>query len=121
LDRANQHEPTEKESIAMPTNEIVTQHTPGPWALHIDGLAVFGAGPDRQQVIDADVCSPNLSQEERKANARLIASAPRMLAKLKDIHYHMACTCRLEPLVDGPVPCETCQLGAVIAQAEGRS
>jgi hypothetical protein len=58
------------------------KHTPGPWALHIDELAVFGAEPDRQQVVDCVVSSPNLTDAERKANARLIAAAPELLAAL---------------------------------------
>ena len=57
----------------------MTTYTPGPWVRHIDGLSVFGAEPDRQQVVDCDVCSPNLPIEERQANARIIAQAPAML------------------------------------------
>lgn len=55
-------------------------HTRGPWQLHEDGLAVFGAGPDRDQVIDASVSSPRLTEAEQTANARLIAAAPELLA-----------------------------------------
>jgi hypothetical protein len=61
------------------------KHTPGPWALHIDELAVFGAEPNRQQVVDCEVSSPNLTDVERKANARLIAAAPELLAALKTL------------------------------------
>jgi hypothetical protein len=46
----------------------------------MDGLSVFGAGPDAQQVADLAVCSPNLRRSERCANARLIAQAPELLA-----------------------------------------
>lgn len=59
--------------------------TPGPWALHADNLSVFGAGPDRQQVVDCSVSSPNLSWPERYANARLITAAPDMLQALREI------------------------------------
>lgn len=54
--------------------------TPGPWRLHVDGVAVFGS--NGEQVIDATVCSPNLTQEEIRMNARLIAAAPDMYAAL---------------------------------------
>lgn len=56
--------------------------TPGPWRLHSDGLSVFGAGPDSQQVADLGVCSPNIRRNEQFANARLIAAAPELLVAL---------------------------------------
>jgi hypothetical protein len=55
--------------------------TLGPWRLHQDGLAVFGA--NGQQVFDADICSANISSEERRANARLISAATELLGALK--------------------------------------
>lgn len=39
-------------------------------------------------------------------------------AKLVAIFDGMACSCRLQPFVNGPVPCPTCQLGALIGRSK---
>jgi hypothetical protein len=107
--------------IVSETIERVT-FTPGPWRwFKPEGstgwLDVVGAG----EMYAPSVCSLyNGDRPTIEADARLIAAAPEMLATLKELHGNMACTCRLEPLVGGPVPCKTCQVGAVIAKAEGR-
>jgi hypothetical protein len=65
-------------------------HTPGPWVVHADGVLVLGAGPKRQAIVDCETsASPNLPQAERKANARLIAAAPELLAALKSLEADM--------------------------------
>ncbi len=60
----------------------MTQHTPGPWvATGFEGIVVNDS-KDRTLAL-APGSSTNL--EEMKANARLIAAAPDMLAALQDI------------------------------------
>lgn len=92
-------------------------HTPGPWALVIEPGSHVIVTRTRGYTLRVIDDSP---RDEAYANARLIAAAPELLAKLQEIHGGMACSCRLQPLVGGPVPCPTCQIGAVIAKAEGR-
>lgn len=51
--------------------------TPGPWTLEYDGSVVIGG----QISISPDSCGPDdATREERKANCRLIAAAPELLA-----------------------------------------
>jgi hypothetical protein len=94
-------------------------HTAGPWTLVRDpkrGVAIqtkFGFSIAYVQLVGTDL-------EDGLANAQVIVAAPDMFAKLKQIFAGMMCSCALQPFVDGPVPCETCQIGAVIAKAEGR-
>lgn len=57
--------------------------------------------------------------QEGLANARLIAAAPEMLQMLKRDSNNTACVCRLNPLVGGPVPCQTCQRNTLIIKAGG--
>ena len=59
--------------------------TPGPWQLHSDGLSVFGTGPNRQQVADLAICSPNLPTSEMFANARLVAAAPELVGCCREL------------------------------------
>jgi hypothetical protein len=106
----------------------MSAQTPGPWRWMNDDTLV--ADYSRRTVVmtggragTLQTCGTNGRLRQLRAdepNARLIAEAPNLLATLKDIHAHRACSCRLEPLVNGPVPCETCQIGNVIAKAEGR-
>jgi hypothetical protein len=84
-----------------------THHTPGPWAVEISGkvhdpgfvngsLAVFAEAEHQQQCALAGnaacicvIAPPHRITEEDFKNAKLIASAPAMLAALKtlcDIH-----------------------------------
>jgi len=58
--------------------------------------------------------------EKLKAHRALLAAAAELLAMLK-AHGPKACSCRLQPFVDGPVPCPTCQVATVIAKAEVRA
>lgn len=62
-------------------------HTPGPWRVDKRG-EVSVQGPDSFMVADCEILSirPNAPTGERcRANARLIAAAPDMLAALRDI------------------------------------
>lgn len=93
----------------------MSAHTPGPWTEGQEGNPCV-YGPDGR----GDDSGLIAHVFKGRGNVRLIAAAPEMLAELKKIHARSVCSCRLEPLVDGPVPCATCQTGAVIAKAEGR-
>jgi hypothetical protein len=60
-----------------------------------------------------------ITPEEDEANARLIATAPRMLAKLKQIAGE-CCNCDGRAELDGE-PCENCKdVREVVAAAEGK-
>ena len=63
-------------------------HTPGPWKLNKDKTTVYCVTRNGDE---PGICSTNgealipLSREEQEANARLIASAPFLLAALKKV------------------------------------
>ena len=61
-----------------------TKHTPGPWGLHAgDPCLVIAIKPYRE-ISSMETDQPIASKEDR-ANARLIAAAPELLAALKEI------------------------------------
>lgn len=51
-------------------------HTPGPWRVRPDGVTIQGNGT--LYVADCRVSSDYRSDKETRANAKLIAAAPRM-------------------------------------------
>lgn len=57
----------------------MTQHTPGPWAQNGNLIE----GPDGETV--AYVTAYNTMTPRQKANARLIAAAPELLAALENV------------------------------------
>jgi hypothetical protein len=58
----------------------MNKHTPGPWHIGVaPGPIIYG--PKGEQV--ADMFVPMLQDAEHRANARLIASAPALLAMLE--------------------------------------
>jgi len=60
---------------------MTTTHTPGPWAVGIDDPEkVFQDGSGV-----ATMSGGRRSEQERRANARLIASAPELLEALNDL------------------------------------
>lgn len=59
-----------------------TKHTPGPWREHSVELYIV-CGANGQAVADTE--ADGIDQEERFANARLIAAAPTMSETLKRI------------------------------------
>ena len=61
------------------------KHTEGPWEACDDGTAVRNSLTDNRIIAltDEDIL---MAPEERRANARLIAAAPEMLAALEEIH-----------------------------------
>lgn len=121
----------------MPTKQTIAEppvkHTPhGLGTLTVDADfrkdAELGQYLGRLDILDAKgqrvgsvTLRPHRTDAQHLAAANLFAGAPVMLAKLQEIHCGMACSCKLQHFVDGPVPCPTCQIGAVVALAEGRA
>jgi hypothetical protein len=71
----------------MTTTETTIKHTPSPWEDNGNGL-IYGqcSGDDDEAPFVADVCSdPNRYTEQEQANARLIHSAPALLAACRMI------------------------------------
>lgn len=64
----------------------MSEHTPGPWKTreteeHWGRINVHIEGPDDLEL----ACAYQRTSSENKANARLIASAPEMLAALEEL------------------------------------
>ena len=90
----------------------MSKHTPGPWQTSIDGERVL----DNTESFVAN-CKPTDSAfPMNKANARLIAAAPELLAALKVLTLDAAVKSWLE--AHDPKAIE--QARAAIARAEGR-
>lgn len=63
-------------------------HTPDPWSLERDGIAIVMA----DQVVCGDGLAPDgAGLAERKANSRLIAAAPDLLAALDRLTFAAEC------------------------------
>lgn len=66
---------------------MTTQHTPGPWDLEDHGYKYVISKPG-EGYITRDVCrmdGSTMAAFDQKANARLIAAAPELLAALKEL------------------------------------
>jgi len=57
------------------------KHTPGPWTVESDGSSITMGG----QVVITGPSPDGSTRDEEKANARLIAAAPELLANLENI------------------------------------
>ena len=81
-------------AVAAVTQDAVpVAHTPGPWTIYDDGTDEESSDivMARKEDENYDICAiyPELPVAERKANARLIAAAPDMLAALENVvKYH---------------------------------
>lgn len=69
----------------------MAKHTPGPWQLSENGLAVYGPGEDPWGITyltlyeqRAIAQGEGIPDEGQRANARLIASAPDLLAACEE-------------------------------------
>lgn len=96
-------------------------HTKGPWRIgYVDDLAVH-AEADAGRICRAD---PSLlTMAQAKANARLIAAAPELLAALKET-WGKLYLLRLHVLskeVSADLSASLDSIAAAIAKAEGRS
>lgn len=94
-----------------------SQHTPGPWSVHIvNGEALVKGNPHEGEVGTATDIVARVERNE-DGDARLIATAPELLEALKRAHSE------LDRLQEGGifVPIgKTCWLCDVIAKAEGK-
>jgi hypothetical protein len=70
----------------MTTSHLNPSHTPGLWIVNYDGLNIDAKQDDGVE----QIASVNRSNDEREANARLIASAPELLEALKGLFEHCA-------------------------------
>lgn len=99
----------------------MNKHTPGPWHIGVaPGPIIYG--PKGEQV--ADMFVPMLQDAEHRANARLIASAPALLAMLERVTADAANAYRAIAFVDeGIIPTANLvtldQARALIAHAKG--
>lgn len=67
----------------METKERVS-YTPGPWKVAPDsGTTVYGDDDGAVRTVVADTCARGKPDEQERADARLIAAAPDLLAALK--------------------------------------
>jgi hypothetical protein len=89
-----------------------TQHTPGPWMTARTGNVLDGRG--------CKVCTlepmPGMNDREKESNARLIASAPDLLAALYASKMALLSCMHANVLVDTAFD----QVNAAIAQATGK-
>ena len=94
----------------------MSKHTEGPWNLSITERAAYIRGKGGKYVMQYGFSTvKNAVIEERIANARLIAAAPKMLAELKEIlawHRIESTPLRAQELES---------IAAVIAQATGEN
>lgn len=103
---------------------MTTSHTPGPWACHDTSFHAHDYRLSRPDGSFLPVTAPYNDHSEQRANARLIAAAPDMLATL---HLALAAlgdaTAQLQAF-DGDmslVSAVSADVSAVIAKAEGRT
>ena len=65
---------------------MTTKHTPGPWRIGDNGITIFGPKTELPSPVTIAKLLPptvRVDQEERKANALLIAAAPDLLVMLQ--------------------------------------
>lgn len=112
----------------MKTDETKTpqKHTPGPWVV-ANGLQVWKSG--HNTVASPRICTlknaahpvEQISAEEQKANASLIAAAPELLEALQAYHaLHAPAEGRFPSAADTPAGVAYAKALAAIAKAEGR-
>lgn len=93
-------------------------YTKGPWEIarytnHV-GFSIWADG--------AGCIAERWYPSEREdapieANSKLIACAPEMAEMLLNEFGRESCVCKLNPFVDGPVPCNTCQKKELLKKA----
>lgn len=70
-----------------------SQHTPGPWEIQSDAKGVYGivvkqTSPIRTHQFIASL-HDSMGEEERQANAHLLAAAPDLLEALEKIEWYL--------------------------------
>lgn len=99
------------------------KHTPGPWFLFANGHCVGGPHSDpKQEVAGIAMCSLHLrTDEENKANAQLIVTAPELKNELRAYHDREWRTPHEGlPAHTADDNCEGCAACTLVAKAEGR-
>ncbi len=107
----------------------MSKHTPGPWEVDLETGEINAQGAVLGTIYGADdfPCCDEDIDEEYKANARLIAATPDLLAACKTMvklwdaeHPDDPCACMPEALNEllPPLPCELCVVRAAIAKGE---
>jgi hypothetical protein len=105
----------------------VSGHTPGPWTVYDDFYIKVDRpgyiGGSHAEVKSCDAVPPQ-NRDEHKANARLMAAAPDLLAALKAVECITQggfdfCPCC--EYVQGAGHRVDCQLAAALAKAEGKT
>ena len=94
----------------MEEMEEATQHTPGEWASEYCGkntIKIFKTS-DKRRIATVKIKTPRMDE----ANARLIASAPELLDKLKDVVEDQYSLCVAD--TEGESGCEHCVITALI-------
>ncbi len=70
----------------------MSEHTPGPWKIHRgkhnrDYLAIIDSIPDKDGKVVANcICHVAMTNDDRTANANLIAAAPELADALRELH-----------------------------------
>jgi hypothetical protein len=109
--------------------EIVAEnvtHTPGPWTCRVGTNGPFVNERDKTiapfYVLNpTNIGTPAIPQDEARANARLIASAPDLLAALKELIARAVASSTVMFSSDPRVAEAVDAALAIIAKAEGRS
>ena len=109
-------------------HDYVAGHTPGPWVIYDDGpdgSDVILAHIDEENYDIAYIAADERPEDEKKANARLIAAAPDLLEALRAAVEYLGCALRGANLkatgYDREAGVEEYQAAlAAIAKAEGR-
>ena len=99
------------------TNQTQVQHTRGPWKVASDeGIVRIEADDDGECTI-AEIDTENTEHIIALADARLIASAPDLLAALEAGLEHIERTCRTEHYISSTDDCQSCAEPAFDARA----
>lgn len=103
-----------------------TKHTPGPWQLsrytNYEGWSVWAEGHGciaERWYPEASVSE--LQNEQMKANALLIATAPELLDFARSLSKRTYCICKFGQAGPTHEECTKCAASALVAKAEGRN
>jgi hypothetical protein len=113
---------------AAPTEQEAPSHTPGPWGVFHDhpdpqtakSLALIRPANSKGYDEHDDIASVYVVQlPERAANARLIASAPDLLAFALHVETRIAALSAVGLAIDNDMQCMFSEAREVIAKATG--
>jgi len=84
----------------------VSKYTPGVWSVGADigsGVAILTNAVAHNRLIGLSCYGAAESEDERQANALLMAAAPTLLAELTQLVKQVKETCRARKFTDGPL------------------